>query len=238
MTTDPKHKSNIFGLVINGQKENSNPCEELEQIQKKLLEQFPFVATIIHDKDITDNGETKRTHLHAYIELPQKSTIKGLLEELTNLLGIRAEQISIDPTNNEYLLIQYLTHKNQPSKTQYNFENIKTNDTEKLGFFYNKTYTSKEEEERLIQSSVINSKSFIELVQKIGLNNANKFRATYNQVKQEQHEDLENLIKQNQRFEIIFTKILEIVNEVYFTNQENELRKAILELFENYEIIR
>ena len=95
---DPKQKYNIFTCVINADKKSTNPAEELELLQNTLTEIQSFVATIIHDKDLTDNGEPKTIHAHAYIETNEKHTKKQFLDMLTDLLKIDRQRISVDGT--------------------------------------------------------------------------------------------------------------------------------------------
>ena len=144
---DPKQKYNNFACVFNADKKSTNPAEEVELLQNTLTELFSFVATIIHDKDLTDNGEPKTIHMHAYIETSEKHTKKQFLDMLTELLKIDRERISIEGTKSDVLMLQYLTHKNQPSKAQYEVDRIITNNKELLAERMNSKYKTKEDKE-------------------------------------------------------------------------------------------
>ena len=125
---DPKQKYNIFTCVFNADKKSTNPAKELALLQNTLLTDiFSFAATIIHDKDITDNGEPKTIHMHAYIETNEKHTKKQFLDMISELLKIDREKISVEGTKSNVLMLQYLTHKNHPNKAQYEVEQILTN---------------------------------------------------------------------------------------------------------------
>lgn len=238
MANDPKQKYNIFTCVFNADKKSTNPQEELALLQNFLLNSFSFVATIIHDKDITDNGEPKTIHLHAYIELNENHTKKQFLQLLTELLKIEPNLISVEGTKSNVLMVQYLTHKNQPNKTQYPTSLVKTNNEQLFESRNNTQYKTKEQKQADLLTDIINCKSMLDFANVQGVETANKYRNLFNQIKQESKQDIESLLNQIKIYEIIFTKILNIVNEPYVTNQDNELRTKILNLLDNYSINR
>lgn len=232
---DPKQKYDIFTCVFNADKKSTNPAEELELLQNTLLTDiFSFVATIIHDKDLTDNGEPKTIHAHAYIETNEKHTKKQFLDMLTDLLKIDRQRISVDGTKSNVLMLQYLTHKNQPNKAQYEVDRIITNNKELLAERMNTKYKTKEQKQNDLLNDIKNCKSIIELANKQGIETANKFRNIFNQIKQEQKQDYQSLIKDINVYKIILEKIYKLLNEPYITNQENELRDSIIKILDNY----
>ena len=234
---DPKQKYNIFTCVINADKKSTNPAEELALLQNTLLTDiFSFVATIIHDKDLTDNGEPKTIHTHAYIETNEKHTKKQFLDMLTELLKIDRERISIEGTKSNVLMLQYLTHKNQPSKAQYEVDRIITNNKELLIERMNTQYKTKEEKENELKTDIKNYKTLLELMEKYGVDTANKVKGLFNQIKEEQKQDYQSLVKEIELYKIILRKIYKLLNEPYITNQENELRDSIIKILDNYSI--
>lgn len=91
----------------------------------KQVEQCPQYAWIIHDKDekCDEHGEITpvEKHVHAYIEFPNPRSFKSVAE----LLNVPENQVQkvIDKNG----ILQYLIHKNQPDKYQYNFTDITSN---------------------------------------------------------------------------------------------------------------
>ena len=231
---DPKQKYNIFTCVINADKKSTNPAEELALLQNTLTEIQSFVATIIHDKDLTDNGEPKTIHMHAYIETNEKHTKKQFIDILSELLQIDKQKISVDGTKSNVLMLQYLTHKNQPNKAQYEVDRIITNNKELLNERMNTKYKTKEQKNNDLLADITNCKTILELTEKQGIETANKYRNTFNQIKQEQKQDYQSLIEQINLYRIILGKINKLLNEPYITNQENELRDSIIKIFDNY----
>ena len=231
---DPKQKYNIFTCVFNADKKSTNPAEELALLQNTLTEIQSFVATIIHDKDLTDNGEPKTIHMHAYIETNEKHTKKQFIDILSELLQIDKQKISVDGTKSNVLMLQYLTHKNQPNKAQYEVDRIITNNKELLNERMNTKYKTKEQKNNDLLADITNCKTILELTEKQGIETANKYRNTFNQIKQEQKQDYQSLIEQINLYRIILGKINKLLNEPYITNQENELRDSIIKIFDNY----
>lgn len=165
--------SDKWFLTINAQKENASKVAELETLSTTLLSYYkePFIATIIHDQDKNEDGTPKTIHLHAFIETPLKPTKKALLDELIELTGYNAEQIGILATNNDYLLVQYLTHKNDKDKAQYDKTLVKTSDLLEYEARLNKGYEKPKTLEELFQ----NARTLEDLIKVIGIKEANKY---------------------------------------------------------------
>lgn len=170
-----KSKSKYFCIVINEKTPN-----ELEAIQEKLRDTsiFNFCASIIHDKDTLSNGNIKTKHLHIFGEKPSKIALETTLNELCNTLQLEKEQISIEGTNNEYLYIQYLTHKNDKNKHQYNLNDIRTNNEAELMARRSKTYKTPPTEEEII-FHLKNDTTLADLTENIGLENARKYKGMF-----------------------------------------------------------
>ena len=199
----PKTKHKIWLLSIEAQaKEKTSIIEELEAYQATLLKSvdFCFVATIIHDKDFKDNGEARKSHAHAFFELEDTKTLKQTLTLLKTALNCNEEQLSLEPTNSDILGVQYLTHKNQPQKAQYDFEKIKTNNNELLIARYSKTYQKPQSEEELLKEAFENSKTLWDFTQKVGFQQANKYRSMFNQIKQEKKENFEAIASERDKY--------------------------------------
>lgn len=184
---------------------------------------------MIHDKDILPTGEPKKRHLHCFVELHEKATFNQFLAELGELLGINTDAISLEASNSPILGIQYLTHKNDQDKYQYNFEDIKTNNQEKLEMKYYGQYVSPQEK---LFKAMTTSKSMLELTEKIGIDNAIKVRALFNQIKQEQGANLEAILHYQEKvinatheLEDKFNKLVTKL-ELFFKDKQ-ELKTAL-----------
>ena len=207
-------KYTYFCFTLDPQKESTNPSEELMHLQDILLSKYnSFVATIIHDKDLLENKELKHTHAHVFIQTNAKLTCKQLLTQLTEMLQINANRIQIQGTNNQYLQVQYLVHKNDLGKYQYPFTDIKTNNQDLLIELFDKEYRTPEQIAQDRERDILESKTFTELIKKQGLEFANKYRNSFNQIKQEQHLDYETLLSYIETYEKLIEHLKQVLKD-------------------------
>ncbi len=216
-------KSLIWLMVLNAKKEatTSEAVATFEGLIHVLLNysEYHYVFTIIHDKD-----PNKRPHLHAVIELYEKATKKAVLDTLTDLLNVEAEQVSLEPSNSQFLGVQYLTHKNQPDKEPYLFEQIRTNNAEELAKRYGEAYQDPEE---LRKKVLFGSKTMGQLLEQLTIDEAKKVLPVWKEIKAEQGYDKAGLIdqlnKMREDYQLIYdltTKIFDILEVEVYKNDE------------------
>lgn len=91
----------------------------------KLLDQFKQIkryALILHDKDLNEVGEIKKPHYHVLLDFsPQTAPT----EWTANLLKVQVN--NVNRVRNWSKAYDYLTHKNDPNKYQYDPLLIKSN---------------------------------------------------------------------------------------------------------------
>lgn len=128
-----------FGIINHPAKENASKGD-FEAFNECLIKSYShsfLFATIIHDKDILEDGTIKTIHMHLFINTRDKAyEQQELIEKLAKDFGIPSECISIEPCINAYASIRYLTHKEQKWKTQYSPKDITTNDREEIAKFW------------------------------------------------------------------------------------------------------
>ncbi len=121
-----------FACVIQCQKKDysNNLRERLENLS--LL--FPCkYYSIVHDKDILESGELKGLHIHLITTFNSRIRLKTALNRICNAFKIDdVNAVSIKPVHDFTLCIQYLIHKNNPEKFQYDLRFIYTNAEEEL----------------------------------------------------------------------------------------------------------
>lgn len=78
-------------------------------------------AYILHDKDVSDEGEVKKVHIHCIVKLPKPKT----LHSLCNDVGL--EDRFCQKVNNEKYALRYLIHKDNKDKYQYSENDILSN---------------------------------------------------------------------------------------------------------------
>lgn len=228
-------KFNQFGIVVNAQKESPNPSTELEQLQRLLLKSKFFVATIIHDKDTTEQGEPKAVHLHAYIETPQKHTKKQFLSLVVALLKVESNQVSIQGDNNGFLLVQYLTHKNDQTKHQYPVEKVLTNNIELFNYKYNQKYTDPATRAMYLIADIKTCRTLSELMDRQGLETANKYRSYFNQIKQEQQIDIESILTKYRQVQKVLSELVDmIINYPDMKPEVKNFQQELIEVLKKY----
>lgn len=210
---DLKRKANKVILVVNPKKESTNPLEELMQVQSKVLKVKDFVATIIHDKDKHENGQHKTLHLHIYMELAQKTTLKAVLSDFCEKYDLLTEQVEIDLTNNDYLQVQYLTHKNDQDKEQYPLALVQTNDVKLCYEKWNKTYKT-EEEIKLEMLESAKKNDFLVLCNTYGVNMVNSLRGLIKEVKSESTSPIKDLEKKILTLETEIEDLKQLANRL------------------------
>lgn len=208
-----KSKSKYFCIVVNEKAPN-----ELEAICEGMNDCaiFNFYALIIHDKDILSNGNLKTKHLHLFGEKPSKIALETVLNEFCNCFNLAKEQVSIEGTNNDYLYIQYLTHKNDKNKHQYELTDIKTNNDGELMARWSKTYKTPPSEEEIIEH-LKNDLTLAELVNNIGLDNSKKYKVLFDGFRKEHTETMThaNLIDRVQELENCINELYELIYSKY-----------------------
>lgn len=175
-------KATRWAIVINAPKE-SQTRETLKEYLIKIFNHYQgFLASIIHDKDIED-GKQKAIHCHLFLTTSNIAK-SDLLIDLVELLKIDKNQISIEATNSDILQVQYLIHKNDISKYQYESEAILTNDKDELLRRLNETYKSPEEKEQDLINDLANM-DLSELVKKYGLEIGRRYLSLRKELKDE-----------------------------------------------------
>jgi len=207
-------KYNFFCFTLNSKKESTNPRQELVHFQDILLSKYnSFVATIIHDKDKLENNEIKLIHAHVFIKTNTKSTCKQQLTQLAELLKCDQNQIQIQGTYNQYLQVQYLVHKNDLDKYQYPFTDIRTNDAKLLEDLFDRIYQTPEEIKAQEQRDILECKTIVDLISKQGLDFANKYRSTFNQIKQEQRINYDTLMSYIETYEKVIERLKQVLKD-------------------------
>ena len=203
-------KYHNFGIVFNAPNEKEASADMglvmtvncggfFNEIITRIEEydQIKFYAIKIHDKDRQENGEPKREHLHAFITFKSDYTQLQALKEISEYLKIDKRLISLEATENDgYLLVQYLTHKGKPNKAQYDYKDIKTNNSELLEQLYNEVKKDRNSEllEHLTACETIEDFAKLE-----GVETARKFLTLFKTIREEKKQDIKSLFHELER---------------------------------------
>lgn len=118
-------------IVIEATHDVSNPGKFHDCIWKYLAEWADKSAYsyfgIVHDSDVDEDGVKKRVHSHLVLLTPHRVRIGTMVNRIADLLHVPQEAISDIPFESTPGAVQYLIHKNNPDKFQYDYTEVKTN---------------------------------------------------------------------------------------------------------------
>lgn len=84
-------------------------------------------AFILHDADFLEDGSAKTPHIHFCGNFKVVKRLSTILGEIANVLGLSPLAITISKYESYSACIQYLVHRNNPEKYQYEQSKIVTN---------------------------------------------------------------------------------------------------------------
>lgn len=214
---------------FNAKKESVSVVADLETLSSSILSYYEggFVAMIIHDQ------EDERPHLHAYIETTEKKTKRKFLDELVELLDIDEQQVGIQSSNNSYLPVQYLIHKNDESKHPYDKTLIKTNDLTELENRLSKQY----EKPKTAIEQFKDCKSVDDLINTFGLKDAKTYFSIW-KAWTEENKKLNNYDMLMKQHDATLEELNETQQELLRYKYENERLKNALESYKNIELYK
>lgn len=109
---------------------------------------------IEHNKDIDSNGALIRPHYHLVINSIRRIRVKQLVNFLADIFVTNDTNIQVMECMDLTASVQYLLHKNDTSKYQYDMDDICTNDYDNLLSMLNET----------ISQSIVSTERLIEMI--------------------------------------------------------------------------
>lgn len=162
---------------------------DIEKVISKLKElcatYMQVYAFILHDKDILESGEQKVPHIHLLgLWNTNRQRLGTILTHICESCELEPFAVSIDKMNDIVGSIQYLIHKNNADKYQYNISDIVTNLTEGELQTYMNSDSKCVSIEYLIEV-VARNRSKVEIMREIGLTYYHLYRNTINDIYKE-----------------------------------------------------
>ena len=127
-------KSSYFHLVIEKNDTlNNKVISEIElNDYLKDNESIVFYAFVLHNKDVKESGEIEREHYHVVIVLKSPYSKTTIINDIAKCLMINKNCIGSRKIRDFVLMVQYLIHKNDKEKYQYDLLDIWTSDTNEV----------------------------------------------------------------------------------------------------------
>lgn len=189
--------------------------------QKLAIERFYLIK---HDRDILEDKKPKTVHFHLMIENSAKKGFKTQLQALEEVFG-KCYIIQLEAVNNFNKAVRYLTHIDHPEKAQYEIDQILTNDIKVQRYFVD------------VQEAVKLCDTMSDLIDTIGLDQANKYRGLFKDLREEKKSNLVNLLKSQVEIEtklmeyeelfLKYQKVFADLNELAVINNYGELAKYL-----------
>lgn len=104
---------------------------QIESVLQKHIQDIKDFAFICHDRDIKDDGTPKEIHFHIVIHLYNPKSYDVVRKWFYDSdISPDKQNTLIKPVIDLKAALDYLTHKNDPDKAQYDSSEIITNNTE------------------------------------------------------------------------------------------------------------
>lgn len=177
-----------FNVVLNVPNNFSNFEKSLEMLNESLSRNTMFYASIKHDKDTDKNGVLKTLHYHYVITCASRKRISTMLYFIADSLGYSDSSIDlintiqVDKCDSVPLSIQYLIHKNNSDKYQYDSKDIVTNYSDKDLQDY-LLFESQEITTRYLYDLIISGKSDVEIMFIIGVGRYHLFKGCISDIR-------------------------------------------------------
>lgn len=127
-----KYRSRVHMLLL--YPDNAEHCQAVEKIKQSY-----DYAMILHNRDVTSEGELKKEHWHCVLRFKQSVWSSAICKEL----GINEQFIeNVKRFDN---VIQYLIHYNDSDKAQYTVDEVQGNLKQRLVESINKVEKSEGE---------------------------------------------------------------------------------------------
>lgn len=127
-------KSKRVNYVISCAGASADDLAILSADIKKALEDLGAIqyAYILHQKDIKDDGTLKTPHFHIVAEYASTKRLNTFLTNMADALGMNVLSIGVEKCRSFEGSFQYLVHKNDSDKYQYDPNSIISNLTEEV----------------------------------------------------------------------------------------------------------
>lgn len=133
------------------------PEDESHMKALNYIKQYYDYAYILHDKDYDEFGEIKKSHYHIVVQFKNAKWLSSISEEL------KISSNYIQQCNNFELALEYLIHRNEETKYQYDIDEVKGPLKNKLIKFLNQNDLDENDKVNELYKFICESKSHIHL---------------------------------------------------------------------------
>lgn len=173
---NPPRKSKYFCAVLYP---DSKSYDSDKLIKALAQEHLTFAVSPIHDRDVEDDGSSKKAHFHLLLAYSSATTLNNIRGWFKSCGMPESDLHSVRVCASGVGYFRYLTHKDNPEKAQYNENDIRVfNDSDEL--FKKFACTESDKIDKLVHIFQIvdelDTISFHTLVQYLMLNERDLFK--------------------------------------------------------------
>lgn len=167
---------------------NVNVGNTLERLKEYCNSNYQVYGFIVHDKDVGEDGTPKTPHIHLVgIYRNNRTRLSTTIKEMSENVFVSTLAISIDKASDLNGSFQYLIHKNNESKHQYDIEEIITNLSREELDVYLQRPSNGVSLEKIIEVITFNQ-SKIQIMRLLGFEVYARYRNVINDIYYEIHE--------------------------------------------------
>lgn len=172
-------RQRFFHIVIEEYDKLNDKHLTEQDINKYFLDSdiYRFYAFIQHDSDVNDSGDNERKHYHCSMVTCNEFAKNTILKDIASKLEINVNCISSRQVKDFVLSTQYLIHKNNKEKAQYNELDVWTNDTNELFKILFDSISSYELDINYLIKLVKSCNSIADVYRELGMKNARTYRS-------------------------------------------------------------
>lgn len=161
----------------------------IQEICDKMSSLGLIYYACLHDKDLNENGEIKRTHLHIVICSMKRLRVKQCLRYFEEICKTNLENIQIQENLSLVSSVQYLLHINDVNKHQYSRNELLTNQPSNADALLIESPKTNELTTQQLFDFIFKEKmNRLELINAIGIGKYQHYRQTINDIYEFTHQ--------------------------------------------------
>lgn len=185
------YRSSTYHLVIEEYDKLNNRHITERDLSKYLEDEMriAFYSFIKHDSDVNEEGVSERVHYHIVIALNSAYAKSTIISAFANGLTCNVACISVRKNKSFVKSVQYLIHKNNKDKYQYDYLDIWTNDVNELNLCIYMNSSSYELDIGYLYELCKRSESIADVYKELGIQKSRTYRSLIIDMYKEEHID-------------------------------------------------
>lgn len=120
-------KKSVAIVVSLNAEDYANYVESAESLRDYLAANCSLWAFIKHDLDVQVDGSFKTPHVHIVATGLHRKRLSTWISDISKVMQVGVFAVNVEPLSSFEAQFQYLIHKNNPEKHQYDISEVVTN---------------------------------------------------------------------------------------------------------------